>query len=346
VRWDCAPEEHQYRVGQFGRFELSICQGPDVAPPPPLKIDNPKDQSTGRSELESLSDKSVGDDSLQLSRSSMDSESDTVASSAVSFSADAYREHLTKSATPFKPHPMLGQPTFNDTFGGTYMGPPSSSLRPSNKSGQPTRYRNPLHKSSLKTPPEHTPSGSQPSIASANDTTANDTTADHRDSTNVAKAYEGQEQDTPRETHTDKHSSRPFSVQFDPQALSTEEQKADKASRGKSHEEEAGGGDDRRNMNPSLLSVVVKNPLRQGLQWAGGGGEEDGVRSYVRHADQGAQEGVGGLDRESPSLMSILVRRPLRRGLAIAEQLQHTAFFSPPTEQSNLPELSVRPGAA
>ena len=78
---------------------------------------------------------------------SMESESETVASSAASFSADAFHgtitdslsatlhtrllsrltmqvfsllaEHLTKNAA--RPHPILGQPTFNDTFGGSNL---------------------------------------------------------------------------------------------------------------------------------------------------------------------------------------------------------------------------------
>ena len=90
-----------YRMGRFGRFELSRYEGPDVAPPPPLRIDNPKDHGNGRSEPESLNHRSVdGDDSLQLSRSSMESESDNEHQLCLSRTLDQNRYE-----TSSDPHP-------------------------------------------------------------------------------------------------------------------------------------------------------------------------------------------------------------------------------------------------
>ena len=88
-------------MGRFGRFELSRYEGPDVAPPPPLRIANPKDHGNGRSEPESLNHRSVdGDDSLQLSRSSMESESDNEHQLCLSRTLDKNRYE-----TSSDPHP-------------------------------------------------------------------------------------------------------------------------------------------------------------------------------------------------------------------------------------------------
>ena len=188
VRWDVNPsQEHQYRVGRFGRFELVcprivcaqlstsplreqhttyriVCtctqivyDGADSAPAtllqdqqdagrssrdssgraPTVNVRTARhvsDMETAR-EVESLalSDDSRGESSCLLSSSSLERAD---SSSALSFSTDAFNRHLQAQAPEAKVRAPLNvhlQPTFSDPIESGGRGPPSSSLRPSNK---------------------------------------------------------------------------------------------------------------------------------------------------------------------------------------------------------------------
>ena len=178
------------------------------------------------------------------------------------------------------------------------------------------------------------------------------------DTTKARGAHENAREQDPA-THTHKRatadSSRQISVQFDQQALS-QQQAAAGGVHGKRVEEAKGSSTGN---HSSLLSVVVKNPLRQGLQWAGGGHEEDAVRMQ-RHEVQndeggGGEEGRAGPwapDGESPSLMSILVRYVARvcrvrkclrePAVRVHIRLQHKAFAREGTHDSVSVETAKR----
>ncbi|MGB1593418.1 MAG: hypothetical protein ACPIOQ_11745 [Promethearchaeia archaeon] len=93
------------------------------------------DMETAR-EVESLalSDDSRGESTCLLSSSSLGERADS--SSALSFSTDAFNRHLQAQAPEAKVRAPLNvhlQPTFSDPIESGGRGPPSSSLRPSNK---------------------------------------------------------------------------------------------------------------------------------------------------------------------------------------------------------------------
>ena len=95
------------------------------------------DMETAR-EVESLalSDDSRGESTCLLSSSSLSAENARDSSSALSFSTDAFNRHLQAQAPEAKVRAPLNvhlQPTFSDPIESGGRGPPSSSLRPSNK---------------------------------------------------------------------------------------------------------------------------------------------------------------------------------------------------------------------
>ena len=242
----------------------------------------------------SVSDHSE-DETFRLSASSLGSD-------APMFSAQGYDKHIAKEAA--KPKHLideLSQPTFNDTL--QYTGPPSSSLRPSNKS----RFRQPLQKTRL----------DQSSAPSAPRQESIATPAAPGDEANSLLLPHAISASDPSEAHPAGGGWGTTSVRFDPQ-LPPDQLGEEKAQASAASALKASARD------PSLMSVMVKNPLRKGLEWAGDSSSEPARE----HHASGNSAGSGGSASQqldaSPSLMSVLVRRPLRGGIALAEQLQNT----------------------
>ncbi|EKX54280.1 hypothetical protein GUITHDRAFT_132040 [Guillardia theta CCMP2712] len=79
----------------------------------------------------------------------------------------------------------------------------------------------------------------------------------------------------------------------------------------------------------SLVSMVVKNPLRQGLEWA----ESKKVTEDQEHQQS----------QTDPSLMTILVKRPLRMGLELADTMTEQAQQDQRTSPSLISRVIKQP---
>eukprot|EP00960_Hanusia_phi_P074813 768320-Hanusia_phi.AAC.11 len=79
----------------------------------------------------------------------------------------------------------------------------------------------------------------------------------------------------------------------------------------------------------SLVSMVVKNPLRQGLEWA--------------ESSKSSEEQAYPQSQTDPSLMTLLVKRPLRLGLELADTMTDQAKEDQQTSPSLISHVIKQP---